>query len=217
MKYVFSAVLFLNSIVLFSQSSAVRRFDSETKEIEFNILSLDEVKIENSEDDFIEIKVFSLTEELPLITTENTFGVFKINVKQVIKIHNESGVFRKFITERIQRASAVIKIPKNKTIRILGNNLDVISESYKGDLEIYIDKGLVNLHNVQGNALIKLFQGNIFATLSTTCIAIMSNKGTIKVNDTVYRESYQKKLNTCDTQFKVNSIHANVSISQPKQ
>ena len=61
----------------------------------------------------------------------------------------EAPVFRKFITKRLQRASAIIKIPKNKAVIIFGEEINIAAKSYGGPMDIYIEKGLIKLDTIQ--------------------------------------------------------------------
>lgn len=178
--------------------------------IEIVTYGLDEVKILNSTTNNIEISLFDENLNEHTITTTEEFGVFKITFE--LDFVENSEVFRKFITKRLNRASAVIKIPKNKSITIHGKHIDIISESFQGNIAIYIDKGLIKLNTVKENINIKLFQGNVFATVKNTNIDLTSNKGTIKINEIIYPKKYQKKEKTLPTEFKIHSINANITL-----
>ncbi len=198
----------------FSQEVLIKTIEVNTNELELDAFGLDEIKIVNSTSNNIEITLLDENPNTHTITTKQEFGVFKIGFE--LAFIEESTVFRKFITKRLNRASVLIKVPKNKTITVHGEHVDVISKSYQGNLKIYIDKGLVNLHKVQANVDITLFQGNVFAELTNSNIDLLSRNGTIKVNTIFFKKSYQKVLKNSLKYFKVNSIKANVSLLDNK-
>lgn len=194
----------------FSQEVLIKTIEVNTNELELAAFGLDEIKIVNSTSNNIEITLLDENPNTHTITTKQEFGVFKIGFE--LGFIEESTVFRKFITKRLNRASVLIKVPKNKTITVHGEHVDVISKSYQGNLKIYIDKGLVNLHKVQANVDITLFQGNVFAELTNSNIDLLSRNGAIKVNAIPFKKSYQKVLKNSSKYFNVNSIKANVSL-----
>lgn len=171
---------------------------------------LDEVIILNTNSNKIEASLFDENPNTHVITVKEEFGVLKVSFK--LEFIEKSGVFKKFITERLHRASVMIKIPRNKSITVYGDHINVISESYQGDLNIYIEKGLVKLNEVKENVIIKLFQGNIFANVMDANIDILSNNGKIKVNEVIYSKKYKKELKNRSQKIKINSINANITL-----
>lgn len=197
----------------YAQSKEIKVFDVLAKNIEIDTAHLDEVVIKNSSDDKIHI---SLSDEntYPLyINVDSEKWVTKVTFEELAK-ELEAKVFRKYITKRINRASVVIKIPINKEITLLGTNVDIISESYKGNLNIFIDKGYINLYSVYKNANINLFQGNVYLKTLTNNINVVSNKGKIKVNGEIKNSPYQKELIESEKKVTINSIQANVFINK---
>jgi len=195
--------------VVFSQQVLMKTFEVNTAEIELATFGLDEIKIINSTSNKIEITLLGENQNL-FITNKIEFNILKIGF--TLGFVEEPTVFRKFITKRIHRSTAVIKLPKNKKISIYGNNVDVISKSYEGELNIFIDKGLVKLNEIKDNVTINLFQGNVFGTLNNTNVDLISNKGTIKVNDTIHVKKYQKIRKNISKDFKLHSINGNVTL-----
>lgn len=198
------------SSAFFSQQTLIKSFSSNTNLIEISTEGLDEIKIINSDDEQIEVSLFDENPNAHHIIVEEDLSILKIGFK--LQFIENLGVFKKFITKRLNRASVVVKLPKNKDLTIIGTNIDVISKNYKGNLFIYIDKGFVNLNRVQKSVDIKLFQGNVFATIFGSNIDISSTKGKILVDKKLYLKNYKKEtLNVMKT-FRIFSINANINI-----
>lgn len=194
---------------VFSQQM-LKSFSSDAKSIEIFTEGLDEIKIINSDTDEIEVTLFDENPHSHHILIDEETSVLKIGFK--LQFLQEDDIFRKFITKRLNRAFTVIKLPKNRKITVLGTNIGVISKSYNGNLNIYIDKGYVNLHEVQQNVDVKLFQGNVSAKLQKFNIDISSNRGKIKVADITYFKKYIKKTENTTRVFSVSSINANITV-----
>jgi len=209
MKLVFLLFLYTSSFV-FSQQVLVETFETDVSNIDIEAFELDEIKIINSLDNKFEVQLFYENLNSHIITTKEEFGIFKIGFKTgFIK---KPTIFRKFITERIHRASAIVKLPKNKTLLINGTHVDVISKSYQGNIHVYIDKGTVKLNDVYENATVNLFQGNVFASTIKSNLNLISNNGFIKVNDTVYDKKHQKSIKDILKCFNFSSIHGNITV-----
>lgn len=206
-------LVFLNFILLTlflqAQSTESKKFTTTKNTIEIQVDGLDEVQLKNSETEEVEVLLFN-EGDIPLkILTEELSEIQKIIFKPTF-FNQESPVFRKYITKRLNRASVVISLPKNKNITVLGKSVDVVSESYKGNLRVFIDKGLVDLNEVGGDVELHLFQGNISAVVKTSAIHIRTNKGKILVNDEEEKSPYIKSSLNYQTNFVINSIRANV-------
>lgn len=203
--------LLLFNAFTFAQQTLVKSFSSETNAIEINTEGLDEIKILNSNNEQIEVILFDENPNTHQILINEDASVLKIGFKLEF-IPNEA-IFRKFITKRINRASVIIKVPKNKNLTILGTNIDVISKNYNGNIAIYIDKGLVNLSEVQQSVVLKLFKGNIFASVFNTEINVNSRNGNILVNSEIHPKNYKKKTENSVKIFSVSSINANINLT----
>lgn len=208
---IFLIFLLCMSSQLFSQQTLVKSFSSDATSIEISTDGLDEIKIINSESDQIEVNLFDENPHAHHILIDERASILKIGFE--LHFLEEDAVFRKYITKRLHRASVVIKLPKNKDLTILGKGIDVISNNYDGNISIYIDKGLVNLHQVQQNATIKLFQGNVFAWVFNSNVTIKSNKGKILVNEKLHPKEYKKEDFNFSKKFTLSTINANVSLT----
>ena len=129
------------------------------------------------------------------------------------KIQKEETVFRKFITERLHRASVIVKIPKGKRVTIFGESINIESKDYLGDLSIFIEKGIVKLNQVKANTSIKLYEGSIYGVLENSNINIISKGGKIKIDEHFHEKTYQKKLEKNQKEFSVTTIKANIFLT----
>ncbi|MDD7915668.1 hypothetical protein [Polaribacter ponticola] len=170
----------------------IKKFDTAVNEIEISTIGLDSFVIENSTSNFIEITLYAENSNKQHIVfkSENKTAQLEFKISEIV---TEETVFRKFITKRLQRANASIKIPKDKKVTIFGENLSFESKDYKGGLEVYLEKGIVKLNNIQDNIKVKLYSGNIYGHIKSANISVVSNIGKIKVDDIFYKKTYQKK------------------------
>ncbi|MBA6157164.1 hypothetical protein H3Z83_11630 [Tenacibaculum sp. S7007] len=197
----------------FCQDKLIEQRDAFQNNIEIITDGLDNIVIENSEDDMI---VVSLLDENP-----NTHSILFKEEDDVLRVQfqlnfktPQNDVFRKYITKRLQKASAVIKVPKNKNIILYGKVIGVTSSNYKGDLSIFIDRGNIQLNKVIGNIYTSLFLGNVYAKLKNDSnVDIVTTKGEILVNKQQYKSRYfQKNDNKASLNFTVKSINGNVNL-----
>lgn len=204
-------ILFLISFSSFSQQKMMKTLDKNINEISVLAFELDYVEVVNSDSNLIEIELKDVNAKNYQIVVANTMSNYKISFKQAVL--EDPKVFRKFITKRISKVNAVIKVPKNKTLTIFGKDIDIYSKSYDGDLKIYVDKGEIQLNKVKQNAEVRLFNGNVSAAVSKTNIDVASNNGTILVNDKVYKKKANLNQNGNKKDLIIKSINANIKLS----
>lgn len=208
----FYLILFLiTQFLSFSQQLSSKKFTTTTNTIEIDTDGLDEIILETSEDNFITI---FLDEENPFahhIITNEESGILKISFEPEIK--QKEPFFRKFITERLHRASVKIKIPKNKNLAFFGDEVDVISKSYQGNLSVFIEKGSLKFNTLKGNLLLHLFSGNVFLTTYEGKINIDSTHGNININNVVKTNPYQKVLSNSLRNLIIKSKNANIVLT----
>jgi hypothetical protein len=91
-------------------------------------------------------------------------------------------------------------------------------KDFKGELNLKLNKGNVDIQRFTGDITIELFLGNINAKIENTVINVTSNQGKIisniksdklKKTDTSLKGVYGNSLN----KLKVRSIHANINLS----
>lgn len=215
MKKIVLIIFLFAAIALFSQKRVVKKFETNLQEIEISTIGLDNFILENSTSEFIEITLFAENpnEQHILLNTENNVVQIAFIIEE---LQSEETIFRKFITKRLQRASAIVKIPKGKKATIFGENINIESKSYQGGLAVFIDEGILKLHEIQANTVLKLYEGSIYATLKNVNIELTSKFGKIKVDDTLYEKVYQNKLEKSPKNFTVTSLKANIYLTTQK-
>ena len=209
MKNIFQILLFLFFSVSFSQKKVMKKFQTAADEITVYTAGLDNLVLENSTSEFIEVYLFAESYDDQLIKIEEK------SKELFIKFHFEGTetrevVFRKFITKRLQRANAIIKIPTGKKVFIFGENVDIESKSHQNELAIYIENGIVKLNKIEAKTTLKLYSGNVYATVTNTNLEINSKDGKIKVDDVFYEKKYQQKSKENELQLSIISMKGNV-------
>ncbi|WGH74372.1 hypothetical protein P8625_09625 [Tenacibaculum tangerinum] len=202
----------ISSSFLFCQEKIVQKRNIEANELQIVTYGLDDIVIENSEGNELEV---ALLDENP-----HTHNIFLTQEGKVLKVTFEletlpfqNKVFRKYITKRLERARAVIKVPKNKHVTIHGRAIGITSKSYHGDISIYIERGNIELNTVEGNLHVSLFQGNVFAqATSKSKLHLKTNNGTILINGEKKISPFLKEKPYASETLTINSIHANIHI-----
>ncbi|MGJ8760000.1 MAG: hypothetical protein ACSHXA_05615 [Polaribacter sp.] len=190
----------------------MKKFETQLKEIEIYTHGLDSFVIENSDSNFIEVYLIAENITKQHILYKEEFNTLKIQF-EIPESLPEDKVFRKFITERLQRASVVLKVPGNKKITVFGDEINIESKSYKGDLNIFIEKGILKLHTIIENLAVKMYAGNLYASSNNTSIDIVSNMGKIVINDVLVEKTYQKRVAKSMKEIRINSAKANIFLT----
>ena len=212
MKNYFIILCCLISTAVLSQKKVVKKIETQLQEIEISTLGIDDFVIENSDSNFIEITLFAENIEEQHIVYKEEYNLVKIQF-EIPNNEIDDGVFRKFITKRLHRASVIIKVPKNKIITVFGDEINVESKSYKGDLKIFIENGILKLHTIHANLEVKMYTGNLYATLNKGTIDVVSKTGKIKINDVLVEKAYQKKEKKLDKEISIHSLNANIFLT----
>jgi len=206
-------ILFLAlSNLLFSQKKVVKKLQTTANEITIYTAGLDNLVLENSDSGFLEVYLYAEDYDDQLIKIANTNKEVKINF-EFKGTQTREVVFRKFITKRLQRANAVVKIPKGKKVFIFGENVDIESKNHQNELAIYIENGIVKLNEIEANTILKLYSGNVYASVKNTNLELSSKDGKIKVDDILYHKNHQKKLIENIKEFKVSTLKANIFLT----
>jgi len=207
----------LLSFLGYSQKKAIKKVQTKATQIEISTEGLDDFVLENSTSEFIEIYLTAENPNKQHIIYKEVEGTVKIEFHfPSIAIGTDKAVFRKFITKRLQRASAIIKIPQNKPVIIFGNNINITSKNYGGSLDVYIEKGILKLNTIQANTKVKLYSGTVLATLKDSNIDVASSSGVISINKKNQQEKFYKKARNSLTSFKISSIRANIFLTTLK-
>lgn len=126
---------------------------------------------------------------------------------------SEDAVFRKYITERLKRATATIRLPKNLNVSIFGENIHITSKSYHGNLRIFIENGRVRLDTIQQNLELKMYAGNLYGTLKKTSLKIVSTMGEIEIDSVSHQKKYQEKEISSPKEVSITTIKGNIFLT----
>ena len=202
----------LISTTILSQKKVVKKFETQSKNIEISTLGLDDILIENSTSNFVEVFLTAENITEQHIIYKEEYNVLKMQF-EIPEHLPEDKIFRKFITERLHRASVVVKIPKNKNITIFGDEINIEAKNYKGDLNVFIEKGILKLHTVYASLRVKMYAGNLYALSKEANINIVSKTGNIKINDVLFDKTYEKKKEKFNKNISISSIKANIFLT----
>ena len=212
MKIHLIIIVCLISKVILSQNKVLQKFETELKEIEISTQGLDDVVIENSTSKFIEIYLITENIGQQNIVSKEFNNRLKIQF-EIPYTKQEDAVFRKFITKGLYRANAIIKVPKNKLITVFGDEINLESKSYKGDLKIFIENGILKLHTIYANLEVKMYSGNLYATLNNGMIDVVSKNGKIKLNNVLVKQIDQNNEAELGKEISIHSLNANIFLT----
>ena len=203
---------FLISSSTFSQKKIIKKFTTNTKEIAIFTKGLDDLVLENSTSEFIEILLYAEDPNKQHIVIEEKST--KTDIKFKIPVFkSEDAVFRKYITKRLKRASVTIKIPKNKEVSIFGEHINIASKSYNGNLNVLIEKGIVKLDTIQQNLVLKMYEGNLFGVLKKSNLTIASKIGKIKIDAVFYKKKYKENRTDTSKEIAITTLKANIFLT----
>lgn len=205
-------LFFLMSSGAFSQKKIIKKFTTNTKEIAIFTKGLDDLVLENSTSEFIEILLYAEDPNKQHIVIEEKST--KTDIKFKIPVFkSEDAVFRKYITKRLKRASVTIKIPKNKEVSIFGEHINISSKSYNGNLNVLIEKGIVKLDTIQQNLVLKMYEGNLFGVLKQSNLTIASKIGKIKIDAVFYKKKYKENRMNTGKEIAITTLKGNIFLT----
>ena len=205
-------LFFLMSSGAFSQKKIIKKFTTNIKEIAIFTKGLDDLVLENSTSEFIEILLYAEDPNKQHIVIEEKST--KTDIKFKIPVFkSEDAVFRKYITKRLKRASVTIKIPKNKEVSIFGEHINIASKSYNGNLNVLIEKGIVKLDTIQQNLVLKMYEGNIFGVLKKSNLTIASKIGKIKIDAVFYKKKYKENRTDTSKEIAITTLKGNIFLT----
>lgn len=210
-KYCFVFFFFVCG-VQFSQKRILKKIENIPESVEISTKGLDNITLENTNSNFIEVELYAESYDDQLIKINKSDALISVSF-EFEGAETREVIFRKFITKRLQRANAIIRIPKQKTITIFGENIDVTSKKINNNLSVYIENGIVKLHKVQQNTLVKLYAGTVYMSTKDADMDITSNLGEIEVDDVIYHKKYQESSSENDMKFTLQTIKGNVFIT----
>lgn len=200
------------STAIFSQKKVMKSLQTNASEINIYTKGLDNIILENSPNDFLEVILEAKSYDEQLIKIDAKANKVAIGF-DFEGTETREVIFRKFITKRLQRATAIIKIPKGKKVYVFGENVDIESKSLQNDLAVYLDNGIVKLNTVKANLILKLYSGNVYANLINTNYKVFSKSGKIIVDGAQKEKEYAKVINTSQEETTINSLKANIFLT----
>lgn len=205
-------LFFLMSSGAFSQKKIIKKVTTNTKEIAIFTKGLDDLVLENSTSEFIEVLLYAEDPNKQHIVIEEKST--KTDIKFKIPVFkSEDAVFRKYITKRLKRASVTIKIPKNKEVSIFGEHINISSKSYNGNLNVLIEKGIVKLDTIQQNLVLKMYEGNLFGVLKKSNLTIASKIGKIKIDAVFYKKKYKENRMNTGKEIAITTLKGNIFLT----
>ena len=206
------SLFFLISSSTFSQKKIIKKVTTATKEIAIFTKGLDDLVLENSTSEFIEVLLYAEDPNMQHIVIEEKST--KTDIKFKIPVFkSEDAVFRKYITKRLKRASVTIKIPKNKEVSIFGEHINISSKSYNGNLNVLIEKGIVKLDTIQQNLVLKMYEGNLFGVLKQSNLTIASKIGKIKIDAVFYKKKYKENRMNTGKEIAITTLKGNIFLT----
>ncbi|MDX6745713.1 hypothetical protein SHK09_02815 [Polaribacter sp. PL03] len=202
----------LISFASFSQKKAIKNFTVTTKQISISTDGLDDFVLKNSETNFVEVFLYAENPNKQHIIVEEKSTETEIKFKIPV-FKNEEEIFRKYITKRLKRATATIKVPNNTNVSIFGRNINIASKSYNGNLRIFIENGIVKLDTIQQNLELKVYAGNIIGTLKKTSLKAVSKSGKIKIDGISHQKEYEEKETLTAKEIDITTIKGNIFLT----
>lgn len=204
----------LITVGLSAQNTFSKRVKSESYYIEVRTDGIDNLVIEESENDQLEM----------VIKDKNGLGVIHnlscsenkctIRIKTELKIeYPMTDKINMFHQQPPSNVTAVVKIPKNREVTVFGKEIDIQTQGYKGVLFMFIDKGNIRIAELKGVTEIELASGNVYATIKKNYLDIKTRKGTIHLNDSIQKSPLKRKIKKSN-KLSVESINANVLLTE---
>ncbi|WP_296633800.1 hypothetical protein [Polaribacter sp.] len=190
----------------------MKSLQTNASEINIYTKGLDNIILENSSNGFLEVVLEAKSYDEQLIKIDADAKKVAIGF-DFEGTETREVIFRKFITKRLQRATAIVKVPKGKKVYVFGENVDIDTKSLLNDLAIYIDNGIVRLNKVQANLLLKLYSGNVYATVKETNINVTSKSGKILVDNVLKEKEYLNSIKSLQEQNTIISLKANIFLT----
>ena len=109
--------------------------------------------------------------------------------------------------------NAIVKVPKGKVVYIFGENVDITAKDVENKVSIYIDNGIVKLNEIKSKTIVKLYSGNVYASIKNSNIEAITKTGIIQVDSINYTKKIQKYFNENSTELSIETIKANIFLT----
>ncbi len=189
-KFFLLLLSFITSVTV-CQKKVLKKITSTATEVAISTEGLDSFTLENSNSKFIEVFLYAENPNKQHIIVDENNNELEIKFK-IANLKTPETVFRKYITERLKRASATIKLPKNINVVIFGDYINIHSKSFRGNLRMFLENGIVKLDTIQKDLELKMFAGNVFGNFKNTNLNVISKNGKIKIDSVFYQKKHQE-------------------------
>lgn len=210
--------IFLYCLVAFTggqivaQKKSFKSITANHEVLEISTRGLDEIRLENGDNAVIEVRLMAENATKQFIIFEEQDAKLTLQFKfPSLKI--QDGVFRKFITERLQRGSAVVKIPLNQSVLISGENCNVTSKASLKNLTIDVVNSSIRIHQNPTDAFIQFYAGNFYATLSDQTYTVQTNTGTVRLNQVKQKNHFEIPSKQSSSKMTVKTIKGNIFLT----
>ena len=199
-------------LVSYGQKKSVKTITTGSSIISISTMGLDELILENSTSEKIEITLKAENVSSQYILEEEKELAFHIQFKfPSLKLPYEP--FRKYITERLKRASAVIKIPIGKSVIIKGENCDIISSFSGKELSIDLLNSIIRLQSYAKDNFIRFHAGNLYLGPSEVNLDLQTKTGIVSNGKIKKEKSFKLFKNTSAAKAIVRTIKGNIFLS----
>ena len=211
-RYSILVVCFFSVLITNGQKKSVKTITTSNSVISISTMGLDELILENTTFEEIEITLKAENASNQYILEEEKELEFYIQFKfPSLKVPNEP--FRKYITERLKRASAVIKIPTGKSVIINGENCDIISSFSGNELSIDLLNSIIRLQSFAKDNFIRFHAGNLYLGTSEVNLDLQTKTGIISDGKIKKEKSFKSYKNTSAAKTMVRTIKGNIFLS----
>lgn len=210
----FASLLLLYSFVVGAQQKIVKTLKCDAPYVEVKADGIDNLVIEESDTNEFVMAIID-HDGLGFVEnfSSNDFNCV-LNIKTELKVKNPlTNKINQFPIKPPTNVSAVIKIPRHKKVTVFGETIDIQARGYEGTLRILIDKGNVRLKSIKGITEVRLFTGNVFASIKSNALDIRTRKGTITL-DNIVQKSPLKEKGKKSALLLVKTVNANVVLTQ---
>lgn len=152
----------LLSFNCFSQKRVEKSISSEAVKVIFEFNVIDQIQLFNSEDD----TTFSISAEgsthFPIFSIKEVNGIVYVEENEV-PVNQETDGLAKICIVEPNFTSYQVYIPKEKDVYISFIEGNFYADSFRGDLNLIVEDGIIKLDHINGSVKAKLNSGSIYA------------------------------------------------------
>lgn len=213
MRYNYTLILVVfSSLSLIAQKRVVRSITSDSKSIDVSTLGLDEIKVENSNSDKVEVVLVAENATKQFVIFED--GVEKLNLRfQFQSLKRESTVFRKYITERLERGTAILRVPKNTSINITGENCNVMVDADLNDFSLDLLNSIIRFNKIPKQSSVQFHAGNFYTKMQDQSIDLKTNTGTLSIDGKQQTKKTLKIVKEDSQKLRIRTIKGNIFLT----